>query len=195
MWMELSECELVDTWLIYAKLGGTLRATQRLWQVIMYATEKCVWGSWYFIMWDFRFSRRRVWSLESSGMYCLVVKQMLFDIYLTTRQYIPEDWTWYFISRWIVWCVWILCWDSIYGWKKTNCIWLALLSLISGLQFPKGAALAQAVWCLTTGWTTGRSGFDPRQGQRIFLYPLCPDQLWGPPSLLYNGYRGSFHRG
>jgi hypothetical protein len=25
-----------------------------------------------------------------------------------------------------------------------------------------------------------------------FLYPLCPDRLWGPPSLLYNGYRGSF---
>jgi hypothetical protein len=24
--------------------------------------------------WDFRFSQRRVWSLESSGMYCLVVK-------------------------------------------------------------------------------------------------------------------------
>jgi hypothetical protein len=32
-------------------------------------------------------------------------------------------------------------------------------------------------------------------GQRIFfLYPLCPDLLWDPPSLLYNGYRGSFPR-
>jgi hypothetical protein len=31
-----------------------------------------------------------------------------------------------------------------------------------------GAGLAQAVQCLTTGWTTGRSGFDPRRGQRIF---------------------------
>jgi hypothetical protein len=27
------------------------------------------------------------------------------------------------------------------------------------------------------------------------LYPLYPDRLWGPPSLLYNGYRGSFSRG
>jgi hypothetical protein len=31
-----------------------------------------------------------------------------------------------------------------------------------------GAGLAQAVQCLTTDWTTGRSGLDPRRGQRIF---------------------------
>jgi hypothetical protein len=24
---------------------------------------------------------------------------------------------------------------------------------------------------------------------------LCPDRFWGPPSLLYNGYRESFPRG
>jgi hypothetical protein len=24
----------------------------------------------------------------------------------------------------------------------------------------------------------------------FYLEPLCPDRLWGPPSLLYNGYRG-----
>jgi hypothetical protein len=27
------------------------------------------------------------------------------------------------------------------------------------------------------------------------LYPLRPDRLWGPPSLLYDGYRGSFPGG
>jgi hypothetical protein len=43
---------------------------------------------------------------------------------------------------------------------------------------------------------TGRQRFDPRQRQMIFfLYPVCPDRLWGPPSLLYNLYRGSFLRG
>jgi len=29
----------------------------------------------------------------------------------------------------------------------------------------------------------------------LFLYPLCPDRLWGPPSLLYNGYGGPFPGG
>jgi hypothetical protein len=52
-----------------------------------------------------------------------------------------------------------------------------------------GAGLAQAVWCLTTGWTTGRSGFEPRRGQRIFplssvsrpaLGPTQPPVQWIP---------------
>jgi hypothetical protein len=32
--------------------------------------------------------------------------------------------------------------------------------------------VAQAV-CLATGWTTGRSRFDPRQRQKDFSYSLC----------------------
>jgi hypothetical protein len=36
-------------------------------------------------------------------------------------------------------------------------------------SFISRSRVAQAVWCLTTGWTTGRSGFDPRQGQKFFL--------------------------
>jgi hypothetical protein len=48
---------------------------------------------------------------------------------------------------------------------------------------------------LTTGWTTGRLRFDPRQRQRIF--PLASVSIPAlrstqPP---YNGYRGSFPRG
>jgi hypothetical protein len=35
-------------------------------------------------------------------------------------------------------------------------------------------------------------GLDDRDrgsipGRGFFLWPLCPDQLWGPPSLLHNG--------
>jgi len=29
-------------------------------------------------------------------------------------------------------------------------------------------------------------------GWELFSLTPCPDQLWGPPSLLSNGYRGNF---
>jgi len=51
------------------------------------------------VLWDFKFSRRRIWSWESSGMYCRVALMMeaarpsetSVDIELIPRQYIPED--------------------------------------------------------------------------------------------------------
>jgi hypothetical protein len=54
-------------------------------------------------LWDFRFSRRRVWSTESSAMYCRVLNSMSTDVSEVraasiiramtrrTRQYVPED--------------------------------------------------------------------------------------------------------
>ena len=43
--------------------------------------------------------------------------------------------------------------------------------------------MAQTVWRLTTGWTVrDRIPVGTRFSAR-------PDQPWGPPSLLYNGYR------
>jgi hypothetical protein len=35
-------------------------------------------------------------------------------------------------------------------------------------------------------------GRSPAEAKGFLLYPLCEDWLWDPPSLLYNGYRGSF---
>jgi hypothetical protein len=49
--------------------------------------------------------------------------------------------------------------------------------------------VTQSVQCLATGWTTGRSRFDPQQGQRIFplasvsrptLRPTQPPVQWVP---------------
>jgi hypothetical protein len=45
--------------------------------------------------------------------------------------------------------------------------------------------IAQSVWRLATGWTV--RGSNPG-GDEIFR--TCPDWPWGPPSLLYNEYRG-----
>jgi hypothetical protein len=38
-------------------------------------------------------------------------------------------------------------------------------------------------------------GVQVTVGSRIFSFPQRPDQLWGPPSLLANGYRGLFPQG
>ena len=44
--------------------------------------------------------------------------------------------------------------------------------------------LAQSVQRLATGWTVW--GSNPGGGE---IFRTCPDRPWGPPSLLYNGYR------
>jgi hypothetical protein len=43
-----------------------------------------------------------------------------------------------------------------------------------------GAGIAQSVYRLATDWTVW--GSNPVRGE-------IPDRLWGPPSLLYKGYR------
>ena len=44
--------------------------------------------------------------------------------------------------------------------------------------------VAQSVERLATGWTV--RGSNPGGGE---IFRTCPDRPWGPPSLLYNGYR------
>ena len=44
--------------------------------------------------------------------------------------------------------------------------------------------VAQSVQRLATGWTVRES--NPGGGE---IFRTCPDRPWGPPSILYNGYR------
>ena len=48
----------------------------------------------------------------------------------------------------------------------------------------KVGRVAQSVQRLATGWTV--RGSNPDGGE---IFRTCPDRPWGPPSLLYNGYR------
>jgi hypothetical protein len=47
-----------------------------------------------------------------------------------------------------------------------------------------GAGIAYTVQRLATGWTVRGPNLG---GGEIFC--TCPDRSWGPPSLLYSGYR------
>jgi hypothetical protein len=47
----------------------------------------------------------------------------------------------------------------------------------------EGAGVAKSLSCLTTGWTTGRSGCDHRQGQRIFPTVSVSRPALGPTQL------------
>jgi hypothetical protein len=50
-------------------------------QILEWQCSKQCKGFWYPLsLWDFRLSRWWVWSLESSGMYCYVVKLMLTNV-------------------------------------------------------------------------------------------------------------------
>jgi len=49
-------------------------------------------------------------------------------------------------------------------------------------------ALPELHWQLFVRYTTGRSRFDSQKSHTS----LFSDRLWGPPSLLYDGYRISF---
>jgi hypothetical protein len=54
-----------------------------------------------------------------------------------------------------------------------------------------GAKIAQSVWRLAMGWRTQESEFE----SRLFCSSRRPARVWGPTSLLSNGYRGRFIRG
>jgi hypothetical protein len=60
-------------------------------------------------------------------------------------------------------------------------------------SYPMVRSRDSPVSIVTRLWD-GRPGFDPRRGKwwDFFSYPPRPDQLWDPPSFLFNGYRGSF---
>jgi hypothetical protein len=61
---------------------------------------------------------------------------------------------------------------------------------MSSVGINSRAVIAQSVQCWAMGWTIGVLGFDSRWEWEFFSLPPRPERLWGPPSLLSNGYQG-----
>jgi hypothetical protein len=64
--------------------------------------------------------------------------------------------------------------------RITSCVWSrgSSVSIVSGCGLDDRANV-----------------FRSPAGAKDFSSNLCPDRLWGPPSLLYSGYRGSENSG
>jgi hypothetical protein len=62
---------------------------------------------------------------------------------------------------------------------------------------PEGKRTRDSVVGIVTSYGLDDRGVGVRVpvGSRIFSSPRRPDRLWGPPSILSNGYRGSFPGG
>jgi hypothetical protein len=57
------------------------------------------------------------------------------------------------------------------------------------------AGVAQCSGSTVSDYGLDDRGSIPDTGRGFFFQPLLPDRLWGPPSLLPNGYWGFFPRG
>jgi hypothetical protein len=64
-------------------------------------------------------------------------------------------------------------------------MWKVGAKYIYALKNKIRTGIAQSIWRFATGWTV--LGSNPFGGGEIFR--IRANRPWGPPSLLYNGYR------
>jgi hypothetical protein len=73
-------------------------------------------------------------------------------------------------------------WNSKYMYMVLHVLFIPLYYFV--LHVSGVGPVAQSVLWLATGWTV--RGSNPGGGE---IFRTCPDRPWGPPSLLYNGFR------
>jgi hypothetical protein len=87
---------------------------------------------------------------------------------------------------------------KISGWVLWNLVWILWHYRHPSLHIfnsvPQKHKNRVRVVSIATGYGLHDPGFGVRApvGARIFTSPCRPDQLWGPPNFLSNGYQGFF---
>jgi hypothetical protein len=87
----------------------------------------------------------------------------------------------------------VLVWKNWYVICHKPCNTLKVyinLGRLGGLR--KSGDSSVGIATRATGWTIRVLGFDSRRELGFFSSPPRPERLWGPPSLLSNGYQGLF---
>jgi hypothetical protein len=91
------------------------------------------------------------------------------------------------------WCTFITVFLCYWPWIKHNflsstnsTLWTPFRSLFTVKKAPPKSWF----FSIESEYRLNDRCLIPGRGKRFFLYPLCPDQLWSPPSLLFIGYWG-----
>jgi hypothetical protein len=80
-----------------------------------------------------------------------------------------------------------------YKWWSRNQLLSSILTDV--FSWLASANLTESVLCHLVQLVILHAGCELDNIVVASIFSLCPDRLWGPPSLLYNGYQGSLPRG
>jgi hypothetical protein len=78
--------------------------------------------------------------------------------------------------------------------RKEPCLYAKLLVQTQYWRHSSISRSRDSSVCIATGyWLDGRCSDSGRE--KFFTSPCCPNCLWGPPNLMFNGYLGLFFWG
>jgi hypothetical protein len=125
------------------------------------------------------------WQAKLSSVYhvklvCTKLEERLLSSVLRSRSFQTCNLLFIYSTQWELilarWSIFCRVW-RVHGLSKWADMFVEILPHL------RGGKCSNKI----TGWTTGKSGFYSWWRQRFLSFPVCPDSLWDPPGLLFNG--------